>query len=256
MKKTKNTQEREFVSWLEAPDEFRGVTEVERKAGECGISFDRALELYRDHAQTSSVKDFRNRFGQEVVVGIPRGYISSMNNNRDMSHDLLYWRDIDFMGFLKRIVELKPMLSASSIPINARPHKFYHPIGVIFGDGEIYDASWNDLASCSRNGVRLRNCNYDVSGNLNARLAHVARVADMDDRDYNELIVGRYTLRGLFVNRDAVGVAPVDKKRHLLTVAETMDSIEELKSASESFNLPVFGFRRGFGFSKINPENI
>lgn len=254
--------EREFVDWLGKLDFSMDITRAERAAREFRLPFERVLELYREYAETIDFQDFIRVHGQDLIVGVPVGFISSMRNNFDLVDDLRNFNDIDFEGFLKRILKRKFMLSASSVTNHAEAHKFYHPTGIILKSGKIYDASHRDLAAISQNGVRLRStAGSDSFENLDKRADVAARVAEDNSHDYNEFIVGDYAPRGLFVNLDAIRhVAWSDGKfsvpRYKLDEKDTRLVLVGLKAVSSEYGLPVFGFRKGFGFSEIDPAKV
>jgi len=217
--------------------------------------YEEALREYADNADTVSIDSFSSKYGQKVIVGIPTRIEKSLRNNLQAQKEALYHAnsggEIGFSFYLNKIIQKKPMLSASSIDISSDRNKFYYHSGIILKEGRIFDAAPTDAGSKSENSVKLaiRHQNADIED----RAGEAARSARISNGEYNELIVGDYSIEGIYFNREAMEKGA--SGRYSLSPEKAEQEIKNLANISLKHNLPLYEFAQGRGFVKVNPSD-
>lgn len=215
-------------------------------------------DFYARKAKTIPVSEVEQKYGVKLAHGLPLRtsagiYPLHLNvNNETWSRDNPNKYSLeDFVDFL---LNKKHDVSAFGVRSNSSPEEFFSPVGVIFREGKIYDASQGDMASIASaedKNVRIRlgggggeASRRDSNLDLATRIKNASLNKPIDR--HNEFILGDNSeVGGLYF----VEGGNWDSRQGVYN----SDVVSEIAQVAIKKNLPLYSFKEGRGFEKVDP---
>lgn len=207
---------------------------------------DYLIDAYFNLAKTVKISDVENKgkrvyFIHSIPSDRPGNRLHSVNNRGLMNKgDPESFR---MRNFLDIITQEKPMLSASSVDDDSNERKFFcGGYGIILGNGDIYDASNEDMGSQGlESGRRLRGLKISGKDELPI-LERIKNAIKPSPRyKYNEFIIGNYDIKGIYFFGSEDEYYPGE--------------LNALAQESKNRNLKLYQFETGSGFKEVNPND-
>jgi hypothetical protein len=238
--------------------------ELTQKLRGVPLDYSSALEHYKHNSKTFSLSKFSKEFNKEIISAIP--YMQkkrAFNNNPALQEKFgAFAPSLSYLDFLENHLQRRDaMLSASAVDSSSKSREnFFSPIGIVLGEGEIYDASPHDLESYSNSKIRISSFMKGKNSAGNTSLEERIRESALNQPQINEFIIGNYTPKAIYFIRDVLEEWYDKSPRDSAVVHEKdlMDDprkvINNLSNLAEKNNLPLYEFKEGEGFSLYNPK--
>jgi len=242
---------REMGNKLQRVMDFVKLTGVERsQIPGVPLSQEEAARYYMEHARTMSISDFEKQHGKTIISAVPYKSKREFLNN----HDLTDPRSMSYLDFLKANLNENIMLSASAVSKDSDSKEFFSPIGLVMGDGKIYDASSEDITSQANHGSRIAMGNIGASRDrpVEERAVEASRSSN---GFWNEYIIGKHSPRGIYFIREGIESL---KNRRSNAYAENIppeETIRNLANFAKEQGISLYEFKPGKGFVEISDVN-
>jgi hypothetical protein len=219
------------------------------RLGNVPLNEDDAFRYYKEHARTLPISEFGRQEGLTLVHGVPYKSEREFLNNAQLHNG--QGASLSYLNFLKETLGNNFMLSASAVDKNSnRYREFFSPIGIVIGEGKIYDASSRDVASQSKKGARVAffNVGSNTEGSVEARAREARR---NPNGKWNEYVVGDIKPRGIYFIRERIEQLKKSRSSSADENKTPEQTIRDLADFAKGQDLPLYEFREGEGFVQI-----
>lgn len=288
-KEYESALKREFEEWdqlitkREGPVTYEDINRTQKflnrvkdELGEAHVTKKYLLDDYVKRAKTKDVSEAVDNNSLWLVHAIPygTGYVHIGNNPvmKKYAEDKGYRpEDLTLETFLDLVTEKQPTLSGSVLSYDSDPNKATSPVGVIYKEGKIYDATANP-GEVTQNSTRVPDAKLrtTVHASEDSEKDLDTRIDNAINREYNEFVVGgdNAEVQGLYYMPVHKRFDPNPKYRtHPMTKQKMVISSQDSEIPQEALNriaqyaidkgMPLYRFEEGMGFIKEeNPREL